>query len=491
MEEMQEALKGKSRQSQAIDCMLSEAECSFSTDSLDDRAIRDESSQRDSSTMISEFSSTRTLMNIDDEGKRCSEEEDSSPKGFFLSRRFSDSVDIERGITEYSWEMSTSNRETILDQKGTTFTKNTRDVPEAKHNEKYEIKTEQKTGSERSSKVVEKKKLESSEEKSVTTKLLSTSVPGKSKQDGSSASKSSNVQKMKLSRSSTLDKSTSPMKGTTVKARSPSPILATKVNESTSMGEKQRRVTCKSNSPSPTRLDKSKLMKSSDKLIATKSMKGVKSKEETRVLDTTASSEAVSKTVENIDEVTIENESKMELLKTQRRKKIVLDFDEFPPPRTEKKSCAHSDRLNVPETGVYLSPIEENSEASTGSGQNKFVTGHYGKTMETTLQYDHARKYHTYPKSRIPVARWSKERRYGNLMMDPKMYPLEPREIDLDAFQQLHTADSQEELQEFLLLESQCSGNLGLAGNMSASEVSCNEHHSEDERGTMSGIVVD
>nr|XP_033332556.1 uncharacterized protein LOC117224012 [Megalopta genalis] len=50
--------------------MLSEAECSFSTDSLDDRAIRDESSQRNSSTMISEFSSTKTLMNIDDEGAK-------------------------------------------------------------------------------------------------------------------------------------------------------------------------------------------------------------------------------------------------------------------------------------------------------------------------------------------------------------------------------------------------------------------------------------
>ena len=467
MEEMQEALKGKSRQSQAIDCMLSEAECSFSTDSLDDRAIRDESSQRDSSTMISEFSSTRTLMNIDDEGKRCSEEEDSSPKGFFLSRRFSDSVEIE-GITEYSWEMSTSNRETILD-----------------HEIKTEIKTEQKTRSERSSKVARKKKLESSE----ATKLLSASVPAKSKRDGSGTSKSSNLQTVKLSR---MDRTT-PTRGTTVKARSPSPILATKVNESTSTDEKQRRVTCKSNSPSPTRLDKSKLVKSSDKLVATKPTKSVRSKEETLVLDTTESNEAASETAENIGEVTIENESTMELLKTERRKKIVLDFDEFPPPRTEKKSCVHSDHSNVPETGVYLSPIEENSEASTGSGQNKFVASHYGggKTMEATLEYDHARKYHTYPKSRIPIARWSKERRYGNLMMDPKMYPLEPREIDLDAFQQLHTADSQEELQEFLLLESQCSGNLGLAGNMSASEVSCSEHHSEDERGTMSGILVD
>lgn len=36
------------------------------------------------------------------------------------------------------------------------------------------------------------------------------------------------------------------------------------------------------------------------------------------------------------------------------------------------------------------------------------------------------------------------------------MYPEEPRELDPDSFHQLHTADSSEELQEFLLLESQC-----------------------------------
>ncbi|XP_015434422.1 PREDICTED: uncharacterized protein LOC107190182 [Dufourea novaeangliae] len=190
---------------------------------------------------------------------------------------------------------------------------------------------------------------------------------------------------------------------------------------------------------------------------------------------------------ENVDNILV-NESMMEVLRNERRQKIVLDFNEFPPPRSEKRSHTriNPDSLNVPEPGFYLSPIEENSEASTGSGQSKVATESYGKTIDAGLEYDHARKYHTYPKSRIPVARWSKERRIGNLMMDPKMYPLEPREIDLEAFQQLHTADSQEELQEFLLLESQCSGNLGLAGNMSASEVSCSDHHSEDERGTMS-----
>ncbi|KAI4478107.1 hypothetical protein M0802_014592, partial [Mischocyttarus mexicanus] len=184
--------------------------------------------------------------------------------------------------------------------------------------------------------------------------------------------------------------------------------------------------------------------------------------------------------------------------------KITLDFDEFPPPKSEKKiqgqlslNTERTAFLNVPEVAVYLSPIEENETLST-SGQSKFDFRFNKTTIQESnarkelttdnddVKYEHTRKYHTYPKSRIPVPRWSKERHFGNLTMDSRMYPLEPREIELEAFQQLHTADSQEELQEFLLLESQCSGHLGLATtNISTSEVSY-EHHSEDERGTMS-----
>lgn len=471
MEEMQEALRGKSRQSEAIDCMLSEAECSFSTDSLD-RAIREEGSQRDSSTMISEFSSTRTLMNIDDEGKRCFEEEDPHQKGFFLSRRFSDSLEIEQEITttEYSWEMSASNKETSSFEcvENVLFESTKRESK----SEGQKSKVDKKTRTERVNKVVRKKKLESTEEKSVAKKSTETkSHPAKNRRDSASGTsgKSSNVHKMRSSRPLTVEKS---IKGTNVKARSPSPDQAkcSKMNESS---EKHRNV----KSPSPTR---SRQVRSNDKLIVTKY---AKFKEEEASI---SSDEVAYRRMESVDKVSIENENRSE-----RRKKIVLDFDEFPPPRSERKTQARSDLSNIQEAGFYLSPIEENSEASTGSGQSKQVIEHYGKMMETSMEYDHARKYHTYPKSRIPVARWSKERRFGNLMMDPKMYPLEPREIDLEAFQQLHTADSQEELQEFLLLESQCSGNLGLAGNISTSEISCNEHHSEDERGTMSGIIVD
>lgn len=476
MEEMQEALRGKSRQFEAIDCMLSEAECSFYTDSLD-RAIREEGSQRDSSTMISEFSSTRTLMNIDDEGKRCFEDEDVHQKGFFLSRRFSDSLEIEQEITstEYSWEMSASNKETSsFEYVENVLFENTKH--ESKSGEQKN-KMDKKTRTERVSKMMKKKKLENTEEKNVVKKCTETkSHPMKNKRDSVSdtSNKSSNIHKMRSLKPLTLEKS---IKRTNVnmKARSPSPDQAkcSKMNESS---EKHRNV----KSSLPTR---SRQVRSNDRLIATKPVKYAKFKEEEVSI---SSDEVACRRMESINKISIESENRSE-----RKKKIVLDFDEFPPPKSERKNQTRSDLSNIQEAGFYLSPIEENSEASTGSGQSKQVVEHYGKMMETSMEYDHARKYHTYPKSRIPVARWSKERRFGNLMMDPKMYPLEPREIDLEAFQQLHTADSQEELQEFLLLESQCSGNLGLAGNMSISEVSCNEHHSEDERGTMSGIIVD
>lgn len=426
--------------------MLSEAECSFSTDSLDDRAIRDENSQRDSSTMISEFSSTRTLMNIDDEGKRCFDEE-ASAKGFFLSRRYSDSMEIERETenTEYSWETRTSTKEETF--KNTVKIEIKDDTVESSvTNGRQKVKSE---------KVIKTRKSDKSDE-NIETKSSSMNTSVKSKRDSIESSSSRLTSRKKL-KSPTRESSISPI-------RSPSPgkMKSSKVECSTIDKQRNIKVT-----------DKSKHLRSTEKL-STKSSRSIKPKD---TQDTTKKSIDV----------------EPEVLRNEKRKKIVLDFNEFPPPRSEKRSHGHSENLNVSEVGCHLSPIEENSEASTGSGQSKIVTEKYtsGKSMETGLEYDHARKYHTYPKSRIPVARWSKERRFGNFMMDPMMYPLEPREIDLEAFQQLHTVDSQEELQEFLLLESQCSGNLGLAGNMSASEVSCSEHHSEDERGTMSGILID
>jgi hypothetical protein len=195
--------------------------------------------------------------------------------------------------------------------------------------------------------------------------------------------------------------------------------------------------------------------------------------------------------------------------------KIVVDFEEFPPPSCERSTSSstsdstesimerksYKDFVEVPAASFYLSPIEENSEASSSSsrsrrGENKRVYPPSVKEEESLRtknikdenDYYSSRKYHTYPKSRIPVLKTSSERKLKNLM-DPRMYPLEPREIDFEAFQQLHTANSQEELQEFLLLESQCSGTIGLAGNISGSEIYYHDDKSsDDERGAMSGI---
>lgn len=54
MEEMQEVLRGKTcvHRLNTLDCMLSDVECHFS--SLDDYVLKNESSQRDSSTVTSE-----------------------------------------------------------------------------------------------------------------------------------------------------------------------------------------------------------------------------------------------------------------------------------------------------------------------------------------------------------------------------------------------------------------------------------------------------
>lgn len=44
-------------------------------------------------------------------------------------------------------------------------------------------------------------------------------------------------------------------------------------------------------------------------------------------------------------------------------------------------------------------------------------------------------------------------KRDNSRIMNPRIFPLELREIDLESFQQLNIADSQEELQKILLLK--------------------------------------
>jgi hypothetical protein len=111
-----------------------------------------------------------------------------------------------------------------------------------------------------------------------------------------------------------------------------------------------------------------------------------------------------------------------------------------------------------------LPPIEEKSEPSSSES---------GKTIECekrcvslhnlTLRHQEdddsdSTRCQTFPRAKTTEAAWTKNQagpkhKFG---FNNTLYPLEPRELDPDSFQQLHTADSCEELQEFLLLESQC-----------------------------------
>lgn len=111
-----------------------------------------------------------------------------------------------------------------------------------------------------------------------------------------------------------------------------------------------------------------------------------------------------------------------------------------------------------------LSPIEENSEPSTGSStlkDNNFKDSRILQSYSSSCDpipsepfYLHtSEKFQTFPRTKCTNKSQinSKDYYYESIM-----YPLEPRELDPCAFNQLHTVDSQEELQEFLLLESEC-----------------------------------
>lgn len=128
----------------------------------------------------------------------------------------------------------------------------------------------------------------------------------------------------------------------------------------------------------------------------------------------------------------------------------------------------------TPDPFYILSPIEEKSEPSTtssslkgsnGSGKRKCgseILTKYSSSCNAISSHQVGNEYlpekfQTFP--RVKNETMSKDNRiYENYYNRNTMYPLEPRELDPSAFFQLHTADSQEELQEFLLLESECMG---------------------------------
>ncbi|GLH07319.1 LOW QUALITY PROTEIN: Titin [Gryllus bimaculatus] len=147
-----------------------------------------------------------------------------------------------------------------------------------------------------------------------------------------------------------------------------------------------------------------------------------------------------------------------------------------------------------------LSPIEESSEPSTAKNSERGDLEanlkksddrvEYLKLLSASCETLHHKdesiraglpiKYLTFPRPKIPVLSPVRNNACYNIPEDTTQYSLQPRELDPASFHQLHMADSQEELQEFLLLESQCmtTEGWGLAAAFLASDF---EQNSSDE----------
>lgn len=109
-----------------------------------------------------------------------------------------------------------------------------------------------------------------------------------------------------------------------------------------------------------------------------------------------------------------------------------------------------------------LPPIEEKSEPSSSDhdkssdiGKRSLSLSELSRSESANFEY----RSMTFPRSKTTEEAYAKE--MGDTCSQQQtlhrtLYPLEPRELDPESFHQLHTADSSEELQEFLLLESQC-----------------------------------
>lgn len=139
-----------------------------------------------------------------------------------------------------------------------------------------------------------------------------------------------------------------------------------------------------------------------------------------------------------------------------------------------------------------LSPIEEHSEISTRTsssvGSKDFSERICRQFPVSSCSCDvlsakcladvkfTAQKYKTFPRSKADLSLNSNDCATYNLdNMD--RFPLAPREIDPFSYYQLHTADSQEDLHEFLLLESACMSEnkgSGLAAAFCTTKDNCN-----------------
>lgn len=127
------------------------------------------------------------------------------------------------------------------------------------------------------------------------------------------------------------------------------------------------------------------------------------------------------------------------------------------------------------ESFYLLPPIEEYSEPASPSGGvlDGSIANHEKRSLSLHNlnkigdDNNHDLRSRTFPRSKASSSDfWGcKSGPKHAFALNSTLYPLEPRELNPESFEQLHTADSCEELQEFLLLESQCmSSEAGLAG---------------------------
>lgn len=116
-------------------------------------------------------------------------------------------------------------------------------------------------------------------------------------------------------------------------------------------------------------------------------------------------------------------------------------------------------------SAFYLSPILEHSEPTSSDGGSDRVRSLSCQELVSAATPadadDPTGRSQTYPRTHADesVAAYNRRKFTGG-----HHHLLEPREIDPEMFFQLHTADSQDELQEFLLLESQCMSTDGGGG---------------------------
>lgn len=161
------------------------------------------------------------------------------------------------------------------------------------------------------------------------------------------------------------------------------------------------------------------------------------------------------------------------------------------------EDCAERNGFHV------LSPIQENSENSEPSSNSTDGVKNFPeertalRLLSSSLNamssprseeaQDPLMRSQTFPRSKTP----NRRQMSFDQDFDPSLFPLEPRELDPSCFHQLHAADSQEELQEFLLLESECMSNderRGLAAAFTPPE-SDERNSSGSENGSWKGTA--